>query len=165
MQEEMLNTGVFYPVMDYINDHIEENIKISDIAKKVHYQDQYLMRKFKSEANSTITDEINNLRILSSIDELVYTDKSLLNIALNCGYNSGEYYSEVFKKRIGISPNNYRKLIYASLDKDELSEEQFNLLNKKINDIDIILNHMSENKDKYESIKYGNKESLKRLLD
>ena len=68
------------------------------------------MKKFKKEIGDSIISYINKLRVYNSLSELNHTNNSIVLISINNGFNSLEYYSEMFKKIIGISPSKYRKL-------------------------------------------------------
>lgn len=97
-------------ICNYIDDNITDDIKISDISNRFHFDRYYLMKVFKKETGITIVDYINKRRIQNSMPPLASTDDKILKIALNSGFNSLEYYSEEFTKIVGISPSSFRKL-------------------------------------------------------
>lgn len=115
-------------ICEYIIDHISDNISANQIAEAFHYDKSYLMRKFKEYTGFTISEFINECRIYNSTNPLIYTDDSILKIALNNGFNSLEYYSEKFKDIIGSSPMRFRQVYsgllevaYNSSDVEELN--------------------------------------------
>ena len=59
--------------------------------------------------NITVIDYLNNIRIKNACDYLINTDKGVLEISQLCGFNSSEYFSNVFKKFTTLSPSEYRK--------------------------------------------------------
>ena len=69
----------------------------------------------------TIKEFINNVKVLKTIDPLLYTDDTILKIALTNGFNSLEYYSEKFKDVIGTSPLKFRKE-YSIENIDDINE-------------------------------------------
>ena len=85
------------------------------------------MKKFKKELGITITEYINIMKILNSLT--YYTNNTILKIAILSGYNSIEYYSEVFSKLIGVSPRTYKKFIKPL---NNLSEEKINIVRTSI---------------------------------
>ena len=90
-----------------------------------------MIRIFKNYTGYTIKEFINNVKILKTIDPLVFTDDTILKIALNNGFNSQEYYSEKFKDIIGVSPLKFRKEfnnINEIKDINELKEKRDYLL-------------------------------------
>ena len=68
-----------------------------------------MIRLFKREIGLTIKDYLNKIRIYNSLDLIINPNNSCLKVALETGFTSLEYYSEVFTKIIGISPLKYRQ--------------------------------------------------------
>lgn len=122
-----MDSNIIQGIIAYIINNINEEISIDSIADEFHYNRFHLMRKFKEITGFTINEFINECRIYNSTDPLIFTDDTILKIALNNGFNSLEYYSEKFKDIIGLSPTKFRR-IYTSLiyiaktskDKEEL---------------------------------------------
>ncbi len=106
----MYSNNLICDILDYIDTNINTKVSINDLEKRFYYNRYYIMKLFKKELNITILDYINKLRIYNSIESLS-TDQKIIKIALNNGFYSLEYYSELFKKEIGISPREYKKKI------------------------------------------------------
>lgn len=109
-------TEVVKGLCNYIIKNINNEITMDMIEKEFYYNKFYLIRIFKSYTGYTIKEFINTVKILKTINPLVYTDDTILKIALNNGFNSQEYYSEKFRDVIGISPLNFRKE-FQNIDK------------------------------------------------
>lgn len=112
-------------IISYLISNFNKNITINDISNIFGYDKFYIMRSFKKYTGYTIIEFLNKLRVYTSKDSLLYTDDSILKIALNNGFNSLEYYSEKFKDIIGIAPNKFRylfKIYYYEIinDKEKL---------------------------------------------
>ena len=101
---------LFIQIIEYINDHIYEDITIDELALYFGYEKSYLMKAFKKKIGLPIKGYINNRKIMNVLNELKGND-SLLKIALNNGFNSLEYFSEIFSKEVGVSPSIYRKYL------------------------------------------------------
>ena len=114
-------------IIDYLNQNINKKITIDDLSQKFNYDKFYLMHLFKKMFNITIIDYLNKKRIYNSLNDLK-KEKSILNIALNNGFVSQEYYSETFKKILGINPCKYRNIIKYN----NASNETIELINKII---------------------------------
>ena len=93
----------------YILNNLYNDINMEILEKKFYYNKYYLIRIFKLYTGFTIKEFINTVKILKSINPLVYTNDTILKIALTNGFNSQEYYSEKFQNVIGISPLKFRK--------------------------------------------------------
>ena len=96
-------------ILDYLDTNLYTKISINQISKIFFFNKDYIMRVFKNEVNITIFEYINYKKVYMSLDDLIYTNDSILSIALRSGFSSQEYFSEIFKKIIGINPSTYRK--------------------------------------------------------
>ena len=96
-------------ILDYLDTNLYTKISINQISKIFFFNKDYIMRVFKNELNITIFEYINYKKVYMSLDDLIYTNDSILSIALRSGFSSQEYFSEIFKKIIGINPSTYRK--------------------------------------------------------
>ena len=121
-------------ILNYVNNNIYEDINIDLLSNKFNYDKTYLMKKFKKELGITIKEYINYIKIFNNLDLYNYNNK-ILSIAIRSGYNSIEYYSEIFKKVIGVSPRTYKNFI---LHKNNITNEEIDIIKKSINNIMII---------------------------
>ena len=137
-------------ICEYIISNINESISIEQIASAFHYDKAYIMRKFKDYTGFTINEFVNECRVYNSTNPLIYTDDSILKIALSNGFNSLEYYSEKFKDIIGSSPLKFRHiysklLLIASKSKDA---EELRLIKSALTELQeyqIYLNSIGDN--------------------
>lgn len=90
-------------IIEYINENLNREITINELSKIFSYDKTYIMKRFKRELNITIKEYINIKKILNSLEHYNYNNK-ILNIAFKSGYNSLEYYSEIFTTLVGVSP-------------------------------------------------------------
>ena len=111
--------GIVLNIIDYLDSNLTEEITIDSIAGKFHFNRFYLMKMFKKVTGITILEYVNQKKIKSSLNDVINTDDKILKIALNHGFNSQEYYSEIFTKVLGISPSEFRK--NAPIDPKSLS--------------------------------------------
>ena len=104
----MFSNELIVKILIYLNDNLNQKIKIKDLEKKFNYNGFYIMRLFKREIGISIIDYINCLKIYKSINMLINTDSSILKVALYNGFSSLEYYSEMFKKITGFNPQKFK---------------------------------------------------------
>lgn len=123
---------VIYNILKFIDSNINQKNDIDYLSKHFYINRYYLMKLFKREIGLTINNYINSIKIFNSLKDI--KDKSILNVALKNGFYSQEYYSETFKKVIGVKPLTYKK--YINYDKSVTYVE-----------IDIILNNLIKLKD------------------
>ena len=122
----MFSNNLVIKILDYIDNNLYKKISIDELSNIFHYNKDYIMRLFKKEIGFTIIDYINRKRIFNSLEAFKYKNYSILNIAINYGFYSQEYYSEIFHKIIGTSPINYYKFVHLnkSLDYETISKIQ-----------------------------------------
>ncbi|MBQ8823372.1 MAG: helix-turn-helix transcriptional regulator [Lachnospiraceae bacterium] len=96
-------------VLDYIRVNYGEPISLSLLAEQVHVSREYLCRTFRALSGSTPIEFLNRYRIRQSTFLLSQTDKSISEIAQNCGFNHSSYYGKLFFEYMGCTPGEYRK--------------------------------------------------------
>ncbi len=96
-------------ILSYIRDHYKNDIAVTQIAKELGLHPQYFSSYFHKQFGTSFVEYLSNYRINSSLYDLVYTDNSILNIALNNGFHSHKTYSIAFKKLYNCTPMEYRR--------------------------------------------------------
>ena len=98
-------------MITFVQDNYHRKIELQEICtagkvgktKGISLLDQYL--------NKTPMEYVCNYRIEKSCCLLKKTDKTITQIAYETGFSDGSYFSKMFRKRMGMSPQNYRKSI------------------------------------------------------
>lgn len=98
--------------LQYIEAHYKEAITLSDIMKYISYSKSHFMRLFKAHTGMSFTEYINNYRVEKACLELIYTQHSATDIAVDCGFSSVQYFTKIFRKITGHTPMAFRKLSY-----------------------------------------------------
>ena len=93
----------------YIRDHLGSVEYVSEIAQALHCSESSLMRAFKRDTGWGLAEYIVRKRISSAEKLLRDTGWSISMIADLCGFRDQAYFSRVFKKNKGLTPNEYRK--------------------------------------------------------
>lgn len=93
----------------YIADNYQQPITLDDVAAHVNLSCTYLSKKFHQAVGKTISEYLNSERLKHAAMELISTNHSITEIALNSGFNNANYFKDVFKKTFGTSPRDYRK--------------------------------------------------------
>ncbi|MFA9560604.1 response regulator [Evansella sp. AB-rgal1] len=87
----------------------EAGISLETVAKELHVSAVYLSRIVKQDLGISFVHLLTKLRVQKAIQLLTCSNKSILEIAEEVGYDSQHYFSTAFKKVMGVSPNQYRK--------------------------------------------------------
>ena len=96
-------------VKAYIVDHLDENLKVEQIAIRFHVSYYYLCHLFKKMTKKTINQFRMEKLLEKAIRMLLETDNKISEIATICGFDNFSYFSEVFLKHVGVAPNEFRK--------------------------------------------------------
>ena len=93
--------------------HIQENYRtaltIAQLADISGMSEGHFCRVFKQYTLKTPVQYINSVRLVHAADQLANTNKRVLDIAMDCGFNSVSYFIEVFRENFGITPSKDRK--------------------------------------------------------
>ena len=125
----MYSNNLICDILEYISKNINLGIKIDDLVSYTYYNRFYIMKLFKKEIKIPIYDYINIRRIYNSLKQVQDSDYSFYRIGIENGFNSLEYFSETFKKIIGVAPSIYKKVMNKNVD-------------TKVENIDIVKEHL-----------------------
>jgi len=92
----------------------DPDLSITSIAEMLAYNPKYLSHVFKEKTGSTYSEYLRSLRIKFAISLFDHGIDSVKNVAILSGFSDPLYFSEVFKKNIGVSPKDYKKRIDKS---------------------------------------------------
>jgi len=95
--------------LEYIDNHLNEPMSLESLAGRFHFSPYYFHRMFSVIVGKGMAAHIRDRRFARACVRLSGTGEPVLNIALDCGYNSAQSFSRAFKAAYGISPNDYRK--------------------------------------------------------
>lgn len=95
--------------LEFIRKHYQEKIYIQDLAENANMNQQYFCRFFKKILGKSPVTYINEYRIKQSIILLQTTDKAIMDICLDCGFNNLGNFLREFKRHTGFTPLQYRK--------------------------------------------------------
>ena len=97
-------------ILQYIDKNYTSNILIKNVAAKFFYSQQHLKRLFLSVFNITPHKYIINKRLFKAQKLLINTTKNIGEISAECGFYDQTYFSKTFKKLIGVTPGEFKKL-------------------------------------------------------
>ena len=96
-------------ITTYMREHYNEDLKLSDLAATFGYSDAYLSRMFQKYAKVNYKTYLQDIRMAYAYRDLVNTDRTISQIALDNGFCSSRGFSGEFQKRYGILPSEMRK--------------------------------------------------------
>ncbi|QCX34871.1 response regulator [Caloramator sp. E03] len=103
-----MNKSLIQEAIDYIHKNYSKNINLESVASFVHLNPQYFSRYFKANVGMTFIEYLSKLRIKKAKELLELTDKSISEISFEVGYIDPGYFSKVFSKFEGVTPNKFK---------------------------------------------------------
>lgn len=96
-------------ITSYMKQHYSQSITLESVAEEFGFSSTYLSRMFKRYANVNYKTYLLNLRTEYGRREMINTDHSLNDIAVNNGFPNSRAYAKAFLKRYGCLPSEYRR--------------------------------------------------------
>jgi AraC-like DNA-binding protein len=94
----------------YIHEHFREPVSTALVATALGCSPSYLGKAMRVVYNTTVVQFIHDARVQEARSQLYYTQKSVRQIAHECGFQDAAYMRRVFRQSVGMSPLAIRKL-------------------------------------------------------
>ena len=108
-QRERVPAQGIKTAIDYIRGHYRQPITIGQLAELSHMSDGHFCRLFKKYTFKTPVQYINRVRLSAAMELLLDSDRKVLDIAFDTGFNSLSYFIGVFKQSVGCTPTEFRR--------------------------------------------------------
>lgn len=108
LRKMLASSSYIRKAIEYINDHLHEQIQMKSLSEYVGLSDKYLSSLFKKETKMTTFAYIEKARIQKACTLLRYTDMTYAEIADSLAFCSHSYFSSVFKRHCNMTPLQYR---------------------------------------------------------
>lgn len=99
-------------IYDFAHRHYREDITLDDLAEAIGKSSQYTSKIFKKLFDVNFVDYITGLRMDEAKEHLRTSNMKIRDVALKAGYDDSNYFCRIFKKRTGMTPNEYRRKAY-----------------------------------------------------
>ena len=93
----------------YLAQHLDERITQEDLAKLFNVSRAYLCNAFKGVYGVPVFQYMRIQKIQAAALQLIHTDRRVINIAIECGYDNPSKFASAFKEIMGETPLEYRK--------------------------------------------------------
>lgn len=95
--------------IQYMEDHITENITVESVAKSVGVSSFYFQKGFAMLCGFSVSEYIRNRRLALAGNDLLANDEKIIDIAMKYGYDSPDSFTKAFTRFHGVTPTAVRK--------------------------------------------------------
>lgn len=111
---EQSSPDVLHRCRDILSNYFEQDITLVEMGRLTGVTPSYLSRLFKKEMGVNYTDYVNQLRMNKAKELLNVPHLKMMEIANMVGYNNANYFTKLFKRYEGMTPNDYHDQRMAS---------------------------------------------------
>ncbi|MBY9080303.1 AraC family transcriptional regulator [Paenibacillus sp. HN-1] len=97
-------------IISFIEENYQNAVSLNDLANVISLSKEQFCRFFKQSFRSTPINYLNQHRINRAMDLLKRTNLSIIDIAIEVGFDSSNHFSIAFKKTTGMTPSHFRKM-------------------------------------------------------
>lgn len=109
IKEIDVDNQLMQEIATYIYQNYDKSLTLVGMSEKFNISRSYLSKKFKVVTGFGFKEYVVNVRIKNACRLLLETNKSITDIAFECGFNDSNYFGDAFRHVKGMSPNKYRK--------------------------------------------------------
>lgn len=107
-QEITSKSHIIKQVQEMVTADSGHDLSVKTIADRVFLHPVYLSKIYKSETGEGLGDYIIRKRMERALYLLKHTNKKIYEITAELGYQNPQYFSKMFRKHYGMTPNEYR---------------------------------------------------------
>jgi len=106
-----LPQAILRRVKEYMEEHLQNNLSLDELARETNYSRGYFLRMFRAAAGKTPHQYLTERRIERAKSMLQDAEEtSLINIAARCGFSSQSHMTRVFREQIGVTPSAFKRM-------------------------------------------------------
>lgn len=109
VDSNLSSSSLLYRMFKFIEQNYGGDCSLSALARELGYEYTYMSRYFKRCVGISYNDYVNEYRIGRVCYYLAGSDKTVLDISDECGFNSLRSLNRNFKNRLGMTPTEYRR--------------------------------------------------------
>ena len=109
-----LESGRINRILKYVEKNYMNDISLSDIGRVAGMSESAVCRYFRKQTAVRFSDYLNNFRIDKVIRQMLKSDDYISNICFECGFSNISNFNRAFRRRLGMSPREYRNKLRQS---------------------------------------------------
>ncbi len=97
-------------IIEFMHSRLSESVRLEEFANQAGLSVSYFSELFREQVHQSPLSYFTQLKIRAACRLLDLTDKPIKVVAVETGYSDPYYFSRVFKKVMGLSPEKYRAI-------------------------------------------------------
>lgn len=111
-------------VLIFLSEHYKEDISLKQAAERFFVSPSHLSREFLKYTGNSFSEYLRKIRLQTAVKLLCHTDKSIIEISGESGFEGINTMREIFKKEYGCTPGEYRKRHLDSMKEIHMDENE-----------------------------------------
>lgn len=95
--------------LQYVEEHLAEQPSLSAFAESEHCSVSYMSRFLRKNLNQSFQDFVTRMRFRRACRLIAAGGKRMIDVCEECGFSDYRYFSNCFKKHLGMTPEQYRR--------------------------------------------------------
>lgn len=104
-------------IFSYIRNNYQQNISLEDIAQHLFLSTTYVSKYIKQKCGINFISLLNSVRLSHAVEDLLYSDESIMKISLANGFASVAAFNKIFKENYHETPSEFRKEHKSTTDR------------------------------------------------
>lgn len=109
--QPQITSSKILDTMSYIQIHLNENLTVAQLAKRVNQNQDYFSKQFLLHTGQRPLHYVHEKKIERAQYLIATTNKTLLEIASDTGFSNLPHFSKIFKQIVSLTPGEYRNQI------------------------------------------------------
>lgn len=118
-------------INEYMSNNYQLPISMKELSDNLYLSNGYLSRFFKENYGMSFSEYLTKIRLYHAMEDLIYTDIPITQVAYDNGFPSAVAFNRVFRKECGQTPSGYRKK-YGKTNKNEKKENNRQIAKQKL---------------------------------
>ena len=99
---------LIWSVCTFVEPRVQEEINLEELALQTGFSLPHVRDVFRKNTGKSLSRYIQERKIANAAQELLYTDKKIIDIAMEYGYSSRTVFSRIFRRHTGYTPSQLR---------------------------------------------------------
>lgn len=100
---------LIWSVCTFVETRVHEEINLEELARQTGFSLAHIRDVFRRDTGKSLSRYVHERKIANAAQELLYTDRKIIDIAVHFGYSSATVFARVFQRLTGYTPSHFRE--------------------------------------------------------